>query len=84
MTLSNHAHTRLQQRGIPRAAVDLVVHYGSPVRLPSGVFEYTLSSKRNDRIARREANDIQLLGKARRVAVLIGEEGTVITAYHHT
>jgi hypothetical protein len=81
MKLSKHAEQRCQMRGIPSKCHEIVLRYGSPVPCPGGVTAYHLTAK-----DRRAAMDdcrklLQVLDRARDTAIVVGGNGTCVTAY---
>lgn len=50
MDISRHATARIQQRGIPKDLVDLIMQFGTPQRKPGGAIEYTVRKKDKNRM----------------------------------
>jgi hypothetical protein len=82
MKYSKHAQTRAQQRGILPDAIDLIVHFGRPVRRPGNVLEFRLGKKDRGRVIEHLKRQIQSIDKTLNKAVLVdAERQQVITTY---
>ncbi len=74
--MTKHAQKRLQQRGIQKLIVDLILSHGTPERAPGGAIKYHL--KRPDVAGLRAAID-----KCPNKEIIVDESsGKVITVYH--
>ena len=82
MQLSKHAKKRMMQRGrIPEAAVEMIVKYGNAKHNPGGVKEFRLPKRAVDDLTKGIKKTLQLLPKLRNVAVIVGEDGEIVTVY---
>lgn len=79
--LSTHAATRMAQRGIRRAILDLVLLHGTPAKAQHTCQEYILSERAARRLATTEYDD-QTITTATKVRVIVGTDGTIVTCYH--
>ena len=81
MKTSQHATQRCQSRGIPVACQEILLRYGTPIRRPGGATAYYLTEQ--DRIAAISEcrRLLQVLDHARNAAIIVGDDGTCITAY---
>lgn len=77
ISISKHAQTRMQQRGISEGDIELIVQYGSDVR--NGLRQ--LRGKDIDNEVKRIKRRIQDLERLRNCAVIM-EDDAVITCYH--
>ena len=79
LTPTRHAQARMEQRGIQRVDVEIIVESGTVIRpglhLPSG--------RDVDREVRECKRRIQTLERLRGCAAVV-EDGTLITCYHVT
>jgi len=83
MQLSKHAAVRSQQRGIPKAFIEMIMEYGTPTRKPGNALEYRLTKKIRDQIIREHKRVITFLEKCSNKAVLVdGDYTEVISVYH--
>jgi hypothetical protein len=83
MILTNHAISRLQQRGIPQKVSEVIYEFGEPVEKPGGVLAYRLL----DRTAHELVHDLKLainrIEKARhKILVVDDNSSSLITGYH--
>jgi len=78
--LSNHAETRLQQRGISGKTLDYLHEYGEESYAPGDATRITLSRRVRDKIIQKLKRDIQMLEQANRI-VEIQKDGLTLTAY---
>ncbi|CAN5474085.1 hypothetical protein BH23BAC4_BH23BAC4_02490 [soil metagenome] len=84
MAVSQHAYVRVQQRGLRIDDLGHIQTIGDPVRRPGGATEYRITKAVREREIRRLKGEIQKLDRLCGTAVLVSDEGTVITAYHLT
>ena len=78
LTFSNHALQRMQQRGIPRCAVELSIKQGARYRAGSGAIAYHLGKK-----TRRGKTGSPGWGdRYHDVAAVVSPEGFVLTVMH--
>jgi hypothetical protein len=73
---SRHAETRMRQRGLRKADVELIVGCATLV----GADVYFLSRKDVEREIRRRRQEIQTLERLRNQKVVVAD-GTVVTCY---
>lgn len=82
MNLSNHASARIQQRGIPYAAVDAILAYGRR-RRHQGADVYFLDKASRGRMAQSLGSKAySKLERSLNSYLVVGDDGTVITAAH--
>lgn len=74
---TRHARQRQQQRGLSDAVVEAALAWGHPVRLRGGATAYYLGRRQRARAAREG----ETLRDFKDVAVIVGSEDVVITAY---
>lgn len=84
MRLSVHSMVRSQQRGIPLDMIEIILRFGTPEKRPGNVLGYRLRKRDKARIVSSLKRQIQRIEKAAAKAVLVAEDGTVITAYNVT
>lgn len=83
MNISQHAKTRMQHRGIQEAVVDILAHYGTPVRKKGNALEYRLKRKEIVGAITDLQHTISTLKRAMNKAVLVDcDTGDIITVYH--
>jgi hypothetical protein len=83
MKTSKHASERLQQRGIPKDYIDLILQYGTSIRKPGNALEYRLHKKDKDRIVKQYKHLIQLLDKCTTKAVVVDSNmNEIVTVYN--
>jgi len=82
MKISKHAKIRSQQRGIPENFIDLILAHGSHTRKPGNAFEYRVNPKDKNRIISILKHLIHEVEKLPQKAVLVSNDGEVITVYH--
>ena len=78
LQLSDHAAVRLQQRGIPRRAVDLAFNHGQAYHVGQGRSAYYL----NRRSVLRSRSRRRELSRHQGIAVILEPDTRVVTAYH--
>lgn len=82
MNLTNHANARIQQRGIPHAAVDAILAYGRR-RRHHGADVYFLDKKSRQRMAQSlGSKTYSKLEHSLNSYLVVGDDGAVITAAH--
>ncbi len=82
MNTSKHAEARSQQRGIPKADIDLILAIGTGRYKPSGAIEYTITKKAKNQIISRLKRWIDKIDRINTKAVLQSADQTIITLYH--
>lgn len=79
--LSTHAATRMAQRGIQSAILDLVLLHGTRAKAKRDCEEYVLSG-RAARQLEAAGYDNQTIASAIKVRAIVDTEGTIVTCYH--
>jgi hypothetical protein len=81
--LTTHARIRMQQRGIPDVAIDLLLDYGRETRAGKGR-RIVCFDKRSRRRMLRELGDEALRGAERylNAYVVVGRDDAVVTVGH--
>lgn len=82
MEMSDHALSRSRQRGITSEAIDFIVQYGSPERRPGDAVEYRLERRHKARMITDLKRQIRVIERAAGKAVLVSDDGKLITVYH--
>ena len=82
MNMTNHAQTRIQQRGIPAQAVDVLLSYGRR-RRHRGADVYFLDKPARTRVASSIGRSaFTKIERALNSYVVVSDDGAVITAAH--
>ena len=86
LLLSNHAHTRFQQRGFTEECLDLLSGFGDWEDAPGGAMRIEIPTKEVKRITAQIRNRskrlIQMIEKSsKRAAIVDPENNTAITVY---
>ena len=79
--LSNHATTRMAQRSIGRACLELVLLHGTRVKAQHDCEEYILSG-RTVRHLTAAGLDGETIAAAIKVRAIVDVAGNVVTCYH--
>lgn len=79
--LSDHAATRMAQRGIRRATLELVLLHGTRVKAQHDCEEYILSG-RTVRHLTAAGLDGETIATATKVRAIVDAAGYVVTCYH--
>lgn len=79
--LSQHASTRMAQRGIRRAILDLVLLHGTRAKAQYDREEYILSG-RAVRYLTSAGYDDEMIAAAMKVRAIVDDAGNVVTCYH--
>jgi hypothetical protein len=74
MNVTKHAKARSRQRGIPLENLDIILSFGTPIFKKGGATEFRLLKKDAKKLIQQFD---KLIGKA----VLVSEDGTIITTY---
>ena len=83
MQLSRHAKQRMQQRGIPRQALDYVLAYGRVSHDHHGARVMWLDKRSRARLGREEGRQvIRRFDKHLNAYAVIGGDGAVLTVGH--
>ena len=80
--LRRHARMRMQQRGIPAAALDVLLHFGSVVRASRGRDLVFFDHKARERLARAGELAPAEADRACKSYAIVESDGTVITVGH--
>jgi hypothetical protein len=84
LELSNHASVRMQQRGVnPRALGFILENADKSEFVGSGCREQWISRRRLTAL-RRTHTDRRLIERSSGVAVVVSEDGVIVTIYHKT
>lgn len=79
--LSNHAATRMAQRGIRRASLELVLLHGTRAKAQGNREEYILSGRTVRHLA-AAGYDGETIAAATKVRAIVDTAGNVVTCYH--
>jgi hypothetical protein len=82
MYASRHARTRMRQRAIPETSVDLILEYGVATPRPGGAREIRIPKMMRSRLIRQVKAVLKELEAIDRKAVLVSDDGAIITIYH--
>lgn len=83
MNLTQHARLRMQQRGIPRQAVDYVLAYGRVSHDHRGARVFWLDKRCKARLGREEGRQVvRRLDKHLNAYAVMGPDGMVLTVGH--
>lgn len=83
--VTKHAADRIQQRGIPMAAVDLAINFGREVPAGGGATAHRLDAKGLKKARAYCGGSLgQLEDRVRGIEVILGRNGQLITAQHIT
>jgi hypothetical protein len=81
--LTDHARIRMQQRGIPHGAVDLLLDYGRETRAGKGGRIVSFDKRSRRRVIRelgREA--LRLIERYRDAYAVVGADDAIVTVGH--
>ena len=82
MQLTHHAEARIQQRGIPIAAVDAILSYGRR-RRHQGADVYFLDRTSRERLAQAlGAKTYSKIERSLNSYLVVSDDGAIITAAH--
>ena len=83
--LTVHAQKRMQQRGIRRSAIDLVIEHGDQrITRPNQAVSVRISKRKLRKLAQKKAIEPQICSRLQGIIVLQAREnGSVISAFHH-
>ncbi len=73
---------RGRQRGISKDTLEFILKHGSPERKSGNALEYKLLKKDKIRMLYELKQQIRLVERSAGRAVLVADDGTIITAYH--
>jgi hypothetical protein len=83
MELTRHAELRMQQRGIPRQAIDYVLAYGRASHDHHGARIVWLDKRSRARLGREEGRVVlRKLDKHLNAYAIVGMDGAVLTVGH--
>ena len=83
MNLTQHARLRMQQRGIPRQAIDYVLAYGRVSHDHRGARVFWLDKRSKARLGREEGKQVvRKLDKHLNAYAVIDTDGVVVTVGH--
>lgn len=82
MEISKHAKIRSQQRAIPASVIDLILEYGKPHKTTGNALRYEVEREKIPMLQSRLKRLIQKVEKIKNTAVLVADDGTIITVYH--
>lgn len=82
--LTRHADARIRQRGIPKRILDIIFLYGNGVVATGGSAEAIRVSKlKAEELVRSGTLSADDARRAARVAIVVGDQGRIVTALHH-
>lgn len=81
MRTTLHAKQRCQSRGIPADCREILLRHGTPISCPGDATAYYLTEKDRSTAMNECRRLLQVLDRARNAAIIVGEDGTCITAY---
>jgi hypothetical protein len=79
---TEHARTRMQQRGIPAAAVDLLIDYGKSAPAGEGCELVFFDKAARARLARDNPSAAREAERLCRTYAVVGSDGAVVTVGH--
>ena len=79
---TEHARTRMQQRGIPPAAVDLLIHYGKSTPAGDGCELVFFDKAARARLFRDNPEAAKEAERLCRTYAVLGRNGVVVTVGH--
>jgi hypothetical protein len=79
--LSNHAATRMAQRSIRRASLELVLLHGTRVKAQHDCEEYILSGRTVQHLT-AAGHDGETIAAATKVRAIVDAAGNVVTCYY--
>ena len=81
VNLTGHAKKRIQQRGINRVAVDVIMQYGDSNPAPGGAKTFRLTKKNASKLIQSFKKKIKTIERTKNV-VVIEKDGQILTSYH--
>lgn len=84
MYRSHHASHRIQQRAIPELAIDLLMRFGANERAGKGVSKFYFDKAARRKLEAYAGPAAAALNQHLNLVVVIGDDGTIITAAHRT
>ena len=79
-SISNHACTRMAQRGVQSRVLDVLLMHGSRAKTAGGCEKYCLLN-RTVRQLEADGYDAQLLKSATKLRAIVSADGAVVTCY---
>ncbi len=80
LVLTHHARKRIQQRGIPQAAIQTIFTFGTPHHAGKGCVAYHIDTKAIQK-AKHDGHDLTEL---KNTACIVAENRVVVTVEHAT
>jgi hypothetical protein len=80
--LTTHARTRMQQRGIPEAALDVLLEYGREAHDHRGAVIVLFDKRSKQRLRRRIGDGFRKVERWLNAYAVLSEDGAVITVGH--
>lgn len=84
MQITAHARTRMQQRGIRREVIEMLMEYGEVVHCKGGSEEVIFLSRKARLVAQDDGPELLKACKSKCPYVVVAENCDVITAGHRT
>lgn len=78
--LSRHAQVRMQQRSIPQFIVECLLDFAEPIPAGGGSFRYCFKADSWAEAQRDMGREARKLDRYRNAYVIVGKDGTVVTA----
>ena len=82
--LTNHASTRMQQRGVMVRSLEFVLENADKSEFVGSGCREQWISRRHLATLRRKGEDRRLIDRADSIAVVLSEDGAIVTIYHKT
>lgn len=79
---SRHARERMQQRSIPRQLVELVQDWGCVRHCGRGCTSFSFDKKSWECFIKAHGDQAKAVERARNIYVVIGCDGSIVTAAH--
>lgn len=77
--LTAHARTRMQQRGIPAAALDTLLDYGKVAHVEGGCEIVFFDKAARHRLVKHDPTAAREMDRVARTYAIVGSDGAVIT-----
>lgn len=84
MSITKHASTRMQQRGIPLLVVELIMTFGASEPAGSGTQKFFLDKRARHKVKSFAGTLASAIEPLLDAYVLVSDQGTVITTAHRT
>ena len=81
MQISTHAKARMKSRGIAPEDINLILDYGDSAPRPGAATEIYLHKEQVKALIKRYRTLVAVLEKIQGKAVLLSQDGTIITTY---